>query len=157
MARLLLMRKNLAPKQIELFHERTLVGRHASSDIQIDHPSVSRRHLELLLDGGTTWLIDLGSLNGTRVNGRRVKQLALHHGDVVSVGDCDIRFLTRHTNFELPKELALARPSHPDTFQPARAPLPEREFPRDSAHVGVADGTAKGSRGRPASTMLNLL
>lgn len=157
MARLLLMRKNLAPKQIELFHERTLVGRHASSDIQIDHPSVSRRHLELLLDGGTTWLIDLGSLNGTRVNGRRVKQLALHHGDVVSVGDCDIRFLTRHTNFELPKELALARPSHPDTFQPARAPLPEREFPRDSAHAGVADGTAKGSRGRPASTMLNLL
>jgi len=153
------MRKNLAPKQIELSHERTLVGRHASNDIQIDHPSVSRHHLELLLDDGNMWLIDLGSLNGTRVNGRRVKQLALQHGDVVSVGDCDIRFLTRHTNFELPKELALAGLSNADTFQPARAPLPEREFLRDSEHAGLDAGTANGSRERQrrASTMLDLL
>ena len=108
MARLLLMQKNKAPKQIELSDERTLVGRASSNDIQIDHPRVSRHHAELRVDGGTTWLIDLASSNGTLVNGRPVKHWALRHGDVVRIGDCNIRFLTRHTHFELSKELSLA-------------------------------------------------
>jgi pSer/pThr/pTyr-binding forkhead associated (FHA) protein len=108
MARLLLMRKNSAPKQIELPGERMLIGRDVSNDLQIDHPEVSRHHVELRVEGATTWVIDLGSRNGTLVNGRRVKQCVLQHGDVVGIGDCSIRFLTRHTTFELPKDMALA-------------------------------------------------
>lgn len=108
MARLLLMRKNSTPRQIELTEERTLIGRDASNDIRIDHPRVSRHHMELRVEGSTTWLIDLGSSNGTRVNGHWVNQWALHHGDVIQIGDCSMRFLTRHTNFQVPKELALA-------------------------------------------------
>ncbi|MBS0342107.1 MAG: FHA domain-containing protein [Proteobacteria bacterium] len=108
MARLLLMRNNSTPRQIELSDERTLIGRDPSNDVRIDHPRVSRHHVELRVEGNTTWLIDLASRNGTRVNGHLVKHWALHHGDVIHVGDCSIRFLTRHTNFELPKELALA-------------------------------------------------
>lgn len=108
MARLLLMRRNSAPKQVELTGERTLVGRSATNDIQIDHPKVSRHHVELRVEEGTTWLIDLASSNGTTVNGRRVKHWALRHGDEIRIGDYVIRFLTRHTNFQLPKELALA-------------------------------------------------
>ncbi len=107
MSRLLLMRKNSAPKQIELSGERTLVGRDASNDLRIDHPQVSRHHLEFRVEGTTTWLIDLASRNGTLVNGRLVKHRALQHGDVIDIGDCSIRFLTRHTHFELPKDLAL--------------------------------------------------
>ena len=108
MARLLLMRKNSAAKQVELSGDRTLIGRSATNDIQIDHPKVSRHHVELRVEEGTTWLIDLASSNGTLVNDRAVKHKALQHGDVIRIGDCSIRFLTRHTNFELPKELALA-------------------------------------------------
>ncbi|MBO9513128.1 MAG: FHA domain-containing protein [Variovorax sp.] len=108
MARLLLMRKNCAPKQVELCGERTLVGRDASNDLRIDHPQVSRHHVEFRVEGATTWLIDLGSRNGTLVNGRLARQRALQHGDVIGIGDCDIRFLTRHSQFELPKDLALA-------------------------------------------------
>jgi pSer/pThr/pTyr-binding forkhead associated (FHA) protein len=108
MARLLLMRKNSAAKQIELSGERTLIGRDASNDVRIDHPRVSRHHAELRTEDGITWLIDLASSNGTLVNGHFVKHRALRHGDVVRIGDCSIRFLTRHTNFELPQELALA-------------------------------------------------
>lgn len=108
MARLLLMPKNSAPKQIELSGERTLIGRDASNDVRIDHPQVSRHHVELRVEGATTWLIDLASRNGTLVNRRPVKHWALHHGDVFRIGDCRIRFLTRHTSFDLPKELALA-------------------------------------------------
>lgn len=108
MSRLLLMRKNSAPKQIELSGERTLVGRDASNDLQIDHPQVSRHHVEFRVEGTTTWLIDLASRNGTLLNGRPVKHCALQHGDVIGIGDCSIRFLTRHTTFELPKDLALS-------------------------------------------------
>ena len=108
MARLLLMRKNSTPRQIELTDERTLIGRDASNDIRIDHPRVSRHHMELRVEGSTTWLIDVGSSNGTRVNGHRVKHWALQHGDLIHIGDCSIRFLTRHTNVQVPKELALA-------------------------------------------------
>jgi pSer/pThr/pTyr-binding forkhead associated (FHA) protein len=112
MARLLLMRKNSVPKQIELSDERTLVGRDANNDIRIDHPKVSRHHVELRVEGATTWLIDLASRNGTLVNGRVVKHWALRHGDVVRIGDCSIRFLARHTNLELPKILALTDEAH---------------------------------------------
>ena len=108
MARLLLMRKNSAAKQVELSGDRTLIGRSASNDIQIDHPKVSRHHAELRVEDDAIWLIDLASSNGTRVNDQFVKHKALKHGDVIRIGDCSIRFLTRHTNFELPKELALA-------------------------------------------------
>ena len=108
MARLLLMRKNSAAKQVELSGERTLIGRSASNDIQIDHPKVSRHHAELRVEDGAIWLIDLASSNGTLVNDRFVKHKALQHGDMIRIGDCSIRFLTRHTNFELPKDLALA-------------------------------------------------
>ena len=85
-----------------------LVGRDASNDLRIDHPQVSRHHVEFRVDGATTWLIDLGSRNGTLVNGRFVKHCVLQHGDVIAIGDCDIRFLTRHTNFELPQGLSLS-------------------------------------------------
>ncbi|MDM0044875.1 FHA domain-containing protein [Variovorax dokdonensis] len=108
MARLLLMRKNSSARQIELSGDRTLIGRNADNDVQIDHPRASRHHAELRVEGQTTWLIDLGSRNGTLVNGRLIKQVELRHGDVITIGDCDIRFLTRHTNFELPKDLSLS-------------------------------------------------
>jgi len=107
MARLLLMQKNGPLKQVELAGERTRLGRGASNDLRIDHPQVSRQHAELRVEGSTTWVVDLQSRNGTLVNGHPVKQWALRHGDVVRIGDCDIRVLTRHASAEVP-ELALA-------------------------------------------------
>lgn len=108
MARLLLMRKNSAARQVELTGDRTLIGRDATNDVRIDHPRVSRHHIEIRVEGQVTWLIDLGSRNGTVVNGRLVKHCQLQHGDMVQLGDCNMRFLTRNTNYELPKDLALA-------------------------------------------------
>jgi len=107
MARLLLMTKTNSPKQIELADKHTLIGRDVTNDLQLDRPSVSRHHAEMRVEGGTTWVIDLASSNGTYVNGRKVKQRALRHGDVIRIGDCELRYLSRHTNYELPKELLL--------------------------------------------------
>ncbi len=108
MARLILLLKARAPMQIDLSGDRTLIGREVDNDVQLDRPRVSRHHAELRVEGDTTWISDLGSSNGTFVNGRQVQHHALRHGDVVRVGDCDLRFLTRNTHFGQPLELDLA-------------------------------------------------
>ena len=108
MARLLLMTRTSSPKQIELKDERTLIGRDATNDVQLDRPSVSRHHAELRTEGGTTWIFDLASSTGTVGNGRKVQHRALRHGDVMRLGDCELRYLSRHANYELPQELSLA-------------------------------------------------
>ncbi|MEP6720133.1 MAG: FHA domain-containing protein [Variovorax sp.] len=109
MARLILLTKTAAPKLIDLAADRTLIGREVDNDVQIERPRVSRHHAELIVEDDATWVRDLGSSNGTFVNGRQVQRQALYHGDVIRVGDCDIRYLTRNssTNFGSLSELGL--------------------------------------------------
>lgn len=107
MARLILLLKSSAPKLIDLKGDRTLIGREVDNDVQIDRPRISRHHAELRVEGETVWVSDLNSSNGTFVNGRQVQHQALHHGDVMRVGDCDIRVLTRDTGSGSPSELGL--------------------------------------------------
>ncbi|PTL85494.1 FHA domain-containing protein [Vitiosangium sp. GDMCC 1.1324] len=69
------------------------IGRDPLADIRLEDPSVSRRHAELLVDGGEVRLSDLGSHNGARVNGERVVGgQVLYSGDVVSLGDVTLVF-----------------------------------------------------------------
>ncbi|MET0540589.1 MAG: FHA domain-containing protein [Variovorax sp.] len=118
MSRLILMTKTNSPKQVELTAARTVIGRDVSSDLQIDRPRISRRHAELSSTEEGTWIEDLGSSNGTFVNGRQIQRQELHHGDVVRLGDCDIRYLTRETNFALAEELSLAdHDDSPSTYE----------------------------------------
>ena len=68
-----------------------LVGRGPGSDIPIVDPSVSRRHAELVCEGGRVRIRDLGSVNGTYVNGARVEAATLGPGDVVAFGRAAFR------------------------------------------------------------------
>lgn len=101
MARLILFTGNNAPRQINLAADRTRIGRETGNDLRIDRPCVSRQHAELRVEDAVTWVRDLGSSNGTYVNGRPVQQQALRHGDVLRIGDCEIRFLARTPEAEL--------------------------------------------------------
>ena len=66
--------------------ERLVVGRSRDCDLVVDDPNVSRRHMELRR-GEPGWLaVDLGSTNGTKVNGRRIDEVPLEPGDEVAVG-----------------------------------------------------------------------
>lgn len=67
---------------------RLLIGRDPSCAIVVGDPSLSRRHAEIFLDGGRTWLRDLGSSNGTWVNGQLVgaQPVALAPGQQVYLG-----------------------------------------------------------------------
>ena len=52
----------------------------------------SRRHAELRQEGATYWIVDLGSMNGTLVNGRRVERERLRDGDRITLGESEIVF-----------------------------------------------------------------
>jgi DNA-binding NtrC family response regulator len=67
--------------------EELVIGRDAGATVRIADQNVSRRHAALRHEENTVYLADLGSRNGTYVNGRPVKAAALERGDVVRVGD----------------------------------------------------------------------
>ena len=69
-----------------LDRDTTTVGRHPDSDIFLDDVTVSRRHVEFHRYGGRFSIRDVGSLNGTYVNRRRVDETALSSGDEVQIG-----------------------------------------------------------------------
>ena len=71
----------------------TRIGRRVSADIVLDDTTVSRRHALVLDRGGAPVIADDRSLNGVYVNGRRVQEARLHHGDEVQIGARIMRFV----------------------------------------------------------------
>ncbi len=63
--------------------ERTEIGRALDCDISILEPALSRKHAEIWPDGGDLLLRDLGSANGTHVNGEKIDQVKLKDGDIL--------------------------------------------------------------------------
>lgn len=68
------------------------IGRLAECDVVLADDSVSRRHAEVRRQGNEIVVVDLGSTNGTKVNGERVTERILDDGDVVTVGNASVRF-----------------------------------------------------------------
>lgn len=82
-----------APLALELGDDQTL-GRDASADVLIDHPTVSRRHARIVRTPSGWILTELGSRNGTKVNGKRLLGLTrLKPGDRIRLGRVTIDFL----------------------------------------------------------------
>ncbi|MGD0944302.1 MAG: DUF3662 and FHA domain-containing protein [Acidimicrobiales bacterium] len=68
------------------------IGRLPECAIVLDDPNVSRRHAQVRREGDAVFVVDLGSTNGTRVNGIVVREHRLVAGDVISVGTTALRF-----------------------------------------------------------------
>jgi len=68
------------------------IGRGLDNDLVLEDQRVSRHHAELQLVGGKVRILDLKSTNGTWVNGKRVAEYVLSHGDTVSVGGLEFLF-----------------------------------------------------------------
>ena len=67
------------------------IGRSSSCDLVLEDDSISRRHAEIALRGGVCVIRDLGSCNGTWVNGRAVRRARLRRGDELQLGETVIR------------------------------------------------------------------
>jgi pSer/pThr/pTyr-binding forkhead associated (FHA) protein len=76
----------------ELTRSRTVIGRATDVDVEIDDPNASRRHVEILWDGTRAQANDLGSTNGTLLNGARLRSAALQPDSVIQIGKTDIVF-----------------------------------------------------------------
>ncbi len=79
-------------RRVQLGAEPLVVGRLPECGVVLSDPNVSRRHAELRRAGESVLVTDLGSTNGTRVNGSRVREQYLSSGDEISVGSTTLVF-----------------------------------------------------------------
>jgi pSer/pThr/pTyr-binding forkhead associated (FHA) protein len=93
MAKLILSMDGLVLKEIPLSKERTTIGRKAHNDIQIDNLAVSGEHAVIVTILNDSFMEDLGSTNGTLVNGNPVKKHFLQNNDVIELGKYKLKFV----------------------------------------------------------------
>ncbi len=93
MAKLILSMDGLVLKEIPLSKERTTIGRKPHNDIQIDNLAVSGEHAVIVTILNDSFLEDLGSTNGTLVNGNTVKKHFLQNSDVVELGKYKLKYI----------------------------------------------------------------
>jgi hypothetical protein len=70
----------------------TVIGRGDQANLRLPDVGISRRHARLDFDGGQVVLTDLGSTNGTMVNGQRISAVALNPGDMIQIGTTTLTF-----------------------------------------------------------------
>src|SRR5450631_3000209 len=93
MARLMLSLDGQVLAEYNMNKERYTIGRLPDNDIRIDNPSVSGHHSLIINILNDSFLEDLNSTNGTYVNGKLIKKHAMQHGDVITVGHHQLRFV----------------------------------------------------------------
>src|SRR5919108_1394374 len=93
MAKLILSMDGLVLKEIPLTKERTTIGRKPHNDIQIDNLAVSGEHAVIVTILNDSFLEDLGSTNGTVVNGNPIKKHFLQNNDVIELGKYKLKFI----------------------------------------------------------------
>jgi pSer/pThr/pTyr-binding forkhead associated (FHA) protein len=71
----------------------TRIGRSLTADVVLEHSSISRRHAMIVRRGDHSVLLDDRSMNGVLVNGARVSEVTLDHGDEISLGRVVLRFV----------------------------------------------------------------
>src|ERR1022692_3458771 len=93
MARLMLSLDGQVLAEYNMNKERYTIGRLPDNDIRIDNPAVSGHHSLIINILNDSFLEDLNSTNGTYVNGKLIKKHAMQHGDVITVGHHQLRFV----------------------------------------------------------------
>ena len=119
MAKLILSMDGLVLKEISLTKERTTIGRKPHNDIQIDNLAVSGEHAVIVTILNDSFLEDLGSTNGTLVNGQPIKKHFLQPNDVIELGKYKLKYIN-----EAPKAAAAADFEKTMVLRPGMMPKP---------------------------------
>lgn len=139
----LTMRQGPRPDQtFELHKDVYTLGREAGNDIIINDPQISRHHARLTLQGGSYVLEDLGSTNGSFVNGRRITgPTALSPGDMVGFGDTVV--LSVSGAMDAAATQVGRPPQTAPSMQAARPSAPTPSQPPPAAQAGVPQNTQR--------------
>ncbi|KFE71437.1 adenylate/guanylate cyclase domain-containing protein [Hyalangium minutum] len=127
----------LDEQQHALPEGHTTIGRTDENSVRVLHMSLSRRHARLERTGDRVILVDLGSKNGTLVNGTRVDRFALQDGDSFQCGDVQFKLSSSQGAFE---------PTHVQGLNTRFSPLTMEEM----LELDRAPGSASALRLRPA-------
>ena len=130
-------------KEVPLSKDRTTIGRRPYNDVVIDNLAVSGEHAAIVVAGEGYGIEDLGSTNGTYVNGASVKKQGLQHGDTVEIGKYKIRFLAEAGAGAFEETMVAEVPSGkpvPGATAAARSAAPKGT----AASVRVLNGAAAG-------------
>jgi pSer/pThr/pTyr-binding forkhead associated (FHA) protein len=111
MARLLLSLDGQVMAEYNMNKERYTIGRLPDNDIRIDNPAVSGHHSLIINILNDSFLEDLNSTNGTYVNGKLIKKHALQHGDVITAGHHQLRFVEEDTQQDEFEKTMVLQPS----------------------------------------------
>jgi hypothetical protein len=95
MPKLIVSIDGVVVKEVQLTKDRSTIGRRPYNDVVVDNLAVSGEHAVIQMSAGSALLEDLGSTNGTYVNGKSVKRQVLADEDVIEVGKYKLRFLDR--------------------------------------------------------------
>ena len=86
MAKLFWLQPDSSIIEFPLNAEQNVIGRTSRCDVRIKHPGISAEHAVIRVLPGSATVEDLGSTNGTRVNGKKIELHTLRHGDQIGVG-----------------------------------------------------------------------
>ncbi|MCP3870969.1 MAG: FHA domain-containing protein [Gammaproteobacteria bacterium] len=92
MPKLNLIENKKTVSSFDLTEGEILIGRDAQCHIHLEDEAISRRHVRIFTLMGDAFLEDMGSSNGTYVNGQLSKKCALNDGDVIQMGKKELRF-----------------------------------------------------------------
>ena len=97
-AKLVLSMNGVVQGEYQLNGERLTIGRKPENDIQIDNLAVSGKHALIITILDDSFLEDLGSTNGTYVNGKLIKKHALKDGDVIAIGKHELKYVNENAS-----------------------------------------------------------
>ena len=97
-AKLVLSLNGSVLREYPLTKERMTIGRKAGNDIQVDNLAVSGQHALIITILNDSFLEDLGSTNGTYVNGKLIKKHALQNGDIVGIGKHELKYINENAS-----------------------------------------------------------
>src|SRR5262249_36593774 len=111
---------------VPLVRQEITIGRQPGNMVRLTERNVSRRHARLSRQNGTVFLEDLGSANGTQVNGERLHgQVALRVGDQVRIGDYELSIQVELVASETPRDRGNEHAIPP--LQPGNPPTQRRK------------------------------
>lgn len=128
-------------RSFSLHKDMTVIGRREDCDLRIPLGEISRKHCRLIRDGDTLRVEDLGSSNGTYVNGQRVQESAVAAGDTIQVGS--LAFVVQIDGVPADEELQPVRSSAATSSQGSGGPLNDS----DAEDVSMAPETAESADG----------